>query len=231
MTSNITNWPVLHKLKPQIVNKIKFCSIFGESGNEVLLVTEDDRVLAFGTNRYGCLGLGHNREVSEPQEVNELCFRQVVDIAYGYKHVIALTANGDIYSWGNNSFGQLGNGTTIENYRPILSGKRIVRICCGANYTLVLSQSGEVFSWGRNNYGQIGIASNHNQLTPTKVPGFNGQLISAISAGSAHSLALTESGQVYGWGNNAFGQLGKKSINNRLSNLKYLLFSTVYKLT
>ena len=207
--SNITNWSVLHKLKPQVVNKIKFCSIFGDSGNEVLLVTDDDRVLAFGANRYGCLGLGHNQEVSEPQVIDELCFKQVVDIAYGYKHVVVLTGQGDIYSWGNNSFGQLGNGTTIENFRPHLSGKRIQKICCGANYTLVLSQSGEVFAWGRNNYGQIGTASNNNQLTPIKVNGFDGQRVASISAGSAHSLALTESGQVYGWGNNAFGQLGK----------------------
>ncbi|XP_054155257.1 RCC1 and BTB domain-containing protein 1-like [Oppia nitens] len=206
--ANVTNWCVLHRLKPQMVNKIKLCSIFGETSNEVLMITEDDRCWAFGTNRYGCLGLDHNRETPEPQMVNELCHKQVMDIAYGYKHVLALTANGDLYSWGNNTFGQLGNGTNIECFHPTLTGKRIVRISCGANYSQVLTQSGEVFSWGRNNYGQIGNGTHANQMVPIKVPGFDGQKISNVSCGSAHSLALTESGQVYGWGNNAFGQLG-----------------------
>jgi RCC1 and BTB domain-containing protein len=226
--ANITNWFVLHKLKPQFVTKIKFICIFGETGNEVLIVTEEDKVYSFGNNKNGCLGLGHKNEIQEPTIVEELCNKQIVNIAYGFRHCIALSKSGDLYAWGNNSYGQLGNGTTIDNCRPSLSGKRIVDICCGANYCLVLNSSGEVYAFGRNNYGQIGIATNNNQLTPIKVLGFDNKKVVIISCGSSHSLVLTESGEVFGWGNNAFGQLGIGNNLHQSSPIKVNLKNNVF---
>ena len=60
---NINNWIVLHKLRPNFIVNIKLVCIFGESGNEVIIVTKDDNVFAFGNNKYGCLGLGHNNPI------------------------------------------------------------------------------------------------------------------------------------------------------------------------
>lgn len=116
--ANITNWTVLHKLKSQFVANIKFVCIFGETGNEVLITTKDDNVFAFGNNKNGCLGLGNDTSIQKPTKVVELCGKQIINITYGYSHVLAITKSGDIYSWGYNDFGQLGNGTTINNNKP-----------------------------------------------------------------------------------------------------------------
>ena len=82
---------------------IKFFCVFGDNENDVIFVTNDDKVYAFGDNKYGCLGLGHNNRVNEPNIVNELCGQQIVDISYGWYYVIALTKYGKCYSWGCNS--------------------------------------------------------------------------------------------------------------------------------
>jgi RCC1 and BTB domain-containing protein len=76
--SNINNWVVLHKLRQSFISNIKFVCIFGENGNEVLIVSKDDNVFAFGPNKYGCLGLGHNNPIQEPTRVEELCYKEIV---------------------------------------------------------------------------------------------------------------------------------------------------------
>ena len=69
------------------------------------------------------------------------------------------------------------------------------------DHTIVLTNSGEVYSWGWNNWGQIGIGSDENVVSvPQQLNGFNGEKVKAISCGSYHSLALTESGHVFSWG-------------------------------
>jgi RCC1 and BTB domain-containing protein len=90
-----------------------------------------------------------------------------------------------------------------------LSDKNIIDICCGHNFSVVLTSNGEVYAWGENRNGQIGNGSKElYQLIPSKVNGFNDEKVVMISCGSLHSMALTESGLVFSWGNNSSGQLG-----------------------
>ncbi|XP_054155256.1 RCC1 and BTB domain-containing protein 1-like [Oppia nitens] len=210
---NINNWVVLHKLRPNFVATIKLVCIFGESGNEVIIVTKDDNVFAFGYNKYGCLGLGHNNPIQEPTRLEELCYKEIASIAYCGYYVIAFTANGDIYSWGYNNNGELGIGTTVNSNRPNLIdglvGKRIVDISCGYDHSLALTATGDVYSWGDNSYGQLGNGNNFDiQSVPHKVKGFDSQEVIQISCGYYHSMAITKAGHVYGWGYNSEGELG-----------------------
>lgn len=206
--TNITNWYILHRLKPQFLSRIQSFIVFGECGTEVLLITKDNAVFGFGLNKFGCLGLGHKDEIFEPTEIIELRSKQVISLVHGIKHVLALTATGEIFSWGDNNYGQLGNMNTFESLRPILVGKHIAAVQCGSNHTLALTKTGQVFAWGRNNYGQIGIGNNTNQLIPTKITDLEPNYVTMIACGSSHSLALTSDGNLYAWGNNSFGQLG-----------------------
>jgi alpha-tubulin suppressor-like RCC1 family protein len=90
----------------------------------------------------------------------------------------------------------------------LLSGLSITVIKCGAYHSMALTLSGEVYTWGSNYLGQIGCGDNNNKSVPTKVKGLNENKIKMISCGFNHSMALTESGCVYSWGYNEFGQLG-----------------------
>ena len=195
-------------MKPQFLSRIQSFIVFGENGTEVVLITKDDTVCSFGLNKFGCLGLGHKEEVLEPTEIVELRSKKVITLVHGAKHVIALTFNGEIFSWGDNNYGQLGNMNTFESLRPTLVGKHIESVQCGANHTLALTKSGQVFAWGRNNYGQIGIGNNTNQMIPTKVTELEPNYIVSIACGSSHSLALSSNQEIFSWGNNSFGQLG-----------------------
>lgn len=181
----------------------------GQTGSDVLLITNDNRMFAFGKNENGCLGLGHKNDVSdEPQEINELTGKEIIGLAHGLKHVVALTINGEIYTWGDNNYGQLGTMNMFESSTPRLVGEQIISVQCGANHTLALTESGQIFAWGRNNYGQIGLGTNTNQMVPSKVIKLEPHFMTAIACGHNFSMALTSKGELFTWGNNSFGQLG-----------------------
>lgn len=150
---SIANWYTLHKLKPQFLAQLKNFTIFGDNGSEALLLTNDNRMFAFGRNANGILGVGHKDPLlDEPEEVTVLSGKSVIGVYYGFKHVVALTEEGELFAWGDNSWGQLGVMNTFECLRPRLVGKQIIAVQCGANHTLALAQTGQVFAWGRNNY-------------------------------------------------------------------------------
>ncbi|HEY6437935.1 MAG TPA: hypothetical protein VIY47_15200, partial [Ignavibacteriaceae bacterium] len=117
------------------------------------------------------------------------------------------------FCWGWNEWGLLGIGSRDQSYHKpklneYLNNEFVVDISCGAVHSLVLTNCGEVYAWGENLCGPIGNGCNDNQSIPIKVKGFNNERVVMISCGSIHSMALTECGHVYSWGNNGCGQLG-----------------------
>jgi alpha-tubulin suppressor-like RCC1 family protein len=186
-------------------------------GSNALIVTENDEVFSIGTNNNGLIGFNHKNAINEPFIVNELCYKKVIGFANGVKHIIAITEKNEIYIWGYNYFRQLGNGTNDNCFVPQSLEKfideRIIDICCGDFYSMVLSESGKVYAWGSNTFGQIGNESSEKfQSKPLKNNKLDEHRIIAISCGRYHSLALTENGRVYSWGDNRFGQLGFSNI-------------------
>lgn len=128
-------------------------------------------------------------------------------MAIGAEHVLARGDDGSVWSWGNNNFGQLGQGDL--NLRPTptqISGlNNILRVYTGAYSSYAVTESGELYSWGRNHHGQLGINSVTHQNTPQLVslPGE----VEDLSIGTSHVLAIV-SGNLYAWGADGFGQLG-----------------------
>jgi len=125
-------------------------------------------------------------------------------IAAGIAHTCAITPEGGVQCWGNNDFGQLGNGTnTSSNIRvDVVGAQGGTTIVAGGNHTCILS-GGDVWCWGQNSKGQLGDGTRTNRNVPVKV------LSNAvdITAGLDYTCAVMTYGQVMCWGNNDQGQL------------------------
>jgi alpha-tubulin suppressor-like RCC1 family protein len=223
MSEMINKFNVLNDLSDDFKQNIELFYIFGDYDKEnnkwtekrnVLIVTKNDEVYAFGGNTNGILGLGHNNCVTEPTNVNELCDKNIVEFKSGWTHCMARTYYGKIYSFGMNFWGHLGIGKKDNDFHKPelinhLNEMKIVDMCCGGIHSLVLTNLGEVYAWGNNVLGQIGVEGCENvQLVPIKVIGFNSERVVMISCGIDYSLALTECGHVFRWGYNDCGQLG-----------------------
>jgi alpha-tubulin suppressor-like RCC1 family protein len=227
----LKKFKVLNELKEDFLNEIKLLYVFKE--NDVLIVTNDDKVFAFGDNNRGVLGFGHEQEVNELTINEHLSHKQIIDFKNSYRHVIARTINKKVYCWGCNKYGVLGNGKNdFDFYKPesnqYLSDKQIIDICCGSELSLVLTNSGEVYAWGKNSYGQVGngrSGPNKLQLIPMIVSGFNDEKVIQISCGKWHSMALTESGRVFSWGSNKSGQLGHNNSDKVVNKPSIVLLS------
>lgn len=214
-TADINKWLIFIILDPEFISSVKIACVFGSSGNEAIVVTAQDDVFAFGSNCSGCLGLGDSHGNLEPRKVETLCKKRIKSFAYGSgPHVLAITENGELYSWGHNGYCQLGNGNTNQGLLPgqILSDlayRKVVDIACGSHHSMALTNEGEVFAWGQNNCGQVGSGTTTNQPVPRKVvAGIGTRRCIAISCGQTSSMAVLDSGEVYGWGYNGNGQLG-----------------------
>jgi alpha-tubulin suppressor-like RCC1 family protein len=136
-------------------------------------------------------------------------------VAAGAAHTLALKPDGSVLSYGSNSNGQLGDGTTQNHTTPTsIAGLTGVRaIAAGRAHSLALKSDGTVVAWGSNATGQLGDGTTTQRLTPVGVSGLTA--VTAIAAGDDHSLAVKADGSVWVWGANASGQLGDNSTSAR----------------
>ena len=141
----------------------------------------------------------------------------VIQISTGSYNSWALTENGQVYSWGNNNYGELGLGDMIKRYIPTLVLKMpndIIQISAGHSHSLALNIHNKVYSWGDNLNGQLGLGHNINELIPRLVSKMPKNIVQ-ILAGGFHTLALTNDGYIYSFGSNGEGQLGLGDNNNK----------------
>jgi alpha-tubulin suppressor-like RCC1 family protein len=185
-------------------------------GNHSLAVTESGKVFACGDNTYG--QLGDSKLVISPAWV-EVSFKdpitglspEIVSVAAGADHNLALDEGGGVWVWGRNNYGQLGKGTrTKADGTPselnLGVGVFAESVAAGFSHSLILTTDGEVLGFGRNNSGQTGqSATSSVVLVPTLISGLSG--IRLISAGTDSSFAIAESGQLHSWGYNPYGEL------------------------
>jgi alpha-tubulin suppressor-like RCC1 family protein len=146
----------------------------------------------------------------------------VIAISAGNYHSLGLDGYGNVYSFGDNYYGQLGHGNTTNRLEPqriagIIENKKIIAISAGNWHSLGLDNAGNVYSWGYNSSGQLGHGNTTNRLVPTKIENIIGyKKIIEISAGSMHNLVLDDGGNVYSWGYNYYGNLGHGDTTTRL---------------
>ncbi|XP_030056341.1 RCC1 and BTB domain-containing protein 2 isoform X3 [Microcaecilia unicolor] len=212
---DVGKWPIFALCSEEERKSVRQAYIFGSSGNEVLYVTENDEVFVLGTNCSGCLGTGDIQSIIEPRRLETLCGKQLTCVSFGNgPHIVVITTEGEVYSWGHNAYCQLGNGTTNPGLLPCLVttnlvNKQATAVACGSHHSMVLTSDGEVYSWGYNNSGQVGSGSTANQPVPRRVTScLNKKYVISIACGQLSSTAVTDKGEVYVWGYSGNGQLG-----------------------
>jgi alpha-tubulin suppressor-like RCC1 family protein len=195
--------------------------------NHSLALCSDGTMVAWGSNQSGQLGTFNtgasisNVPVSVYQS-GTLSGKTVVAIAAGGSHSLALCSDGTLAAWGDDSSGQLGNGSSPGNDIPILvdrSGvlatKSVVAIAAGYLHSLALCSDGTLAAWGGNTVGQLGIgttgAGSTSPVLTSMSGGLAGRFVTAIRSSTYHNLALTSVGTLASWGSNSSGQLGNAS--------------------
>jgi alpha-tubulin suppressor-like RCC1 family protein len=133
--------------------------------------------------------------------------KEIVQVAAGNDHSLALSSDGFVYCWGSNTYGQLGDDTTTQRTVPVavnggITSKVIVKISAAGNSSFALASDGSVFSWGYGGNYQLGNGSTGVVKTPTNLSryGLDGIFITMISAGGYLCVALSNDGRVFTWG-------------------------------
>ncbi|PKI66121.1 hypothetical protein CRG98_013479 [Punica granatum] len=182
-------------------------------------------VCSWGRGEDGQLGLGDAEDRSTPTRLSALDDLGIVSIICGADHTAAYSeSRAELYSWGWGDFGRLGHGNSSDVFTPqpikALQGLRIKQIACGDSHCLAVTMDGEVQSWGRNQNGQLGLGTTEDSLLPQKMHAFQGMRIKMVAAGAEHTAAVTEDGELYGWGWGRYGNLGLGDRNDRLFPVK-----------
>ncbi|KAJ8906880.1 hypothetical protein NDN08_003364 [Rhodosorus marinus] len=182
-------------------------------GGHTCVVLLDHRLFVFGYSQYGQVGLGDRVDVNAPSQVKIMKdaheVHDVVQVACGRYHTIALTASGDVYTWGGGKNGRLGHGDEKIRTLPakvVALTSPVKFIACGYHSSIAITEQG-VYSWGWGAHGQLGHGDSNDRLSPQKMKSINDNIV-FVTCGDRHGFALTAEGEVYGWGSNEFGQLG-----------------------
>lgn len=178
-------------------------------------VTSLGRALSWGNGLQGNLGIGSTSNSNVPVAVSLPAGVSLQAVRSGYNYGLGLTTDGRVVAWGQNNFGQLGDGTTTQRTTPVFTnltmlaaGETITDIAAMSDHNLALTSTGRIIAWGNNQFGQLGDASTTQRTTPVFVALPAGTTVSAIGVGWDHSLAVTSTGGGLAWGNDSHGQLG-----------------------
>jgi len=208
---------------PMAVKGLRSAATVAAGGYHSMALLKDGTVVAWGFNKYGQLGNATSgNETAVPRPVEMLS--QVIAISAGTFSSLALLANGTVMAWGEDLYGDLGDGSTASSNVPVpvcavgaappcsesrgnvLSG--VTAVSAGSFHSLALLANGTVVAWGENNDGELGDGTATTTGVDVPVAVQDLKSVAAISAGGNHNLALLTDGTVKAWGLNNDGQLG-----------------------
>jgi alpha-tubulin suppressor-like RCC1 family protein len=190
-------------------------------------LTSAGKIFAWGDNTDGKLGDDTTTNRNTPTNITSRFGLREDEIVQsisgsGLFHSVALTNQSRVFTFGSNTNGQLGNGSSsttisktpidITSIFSLSAGETILELNTGWRHSIIRTSLGRIMSWGRNSDGQLGNGNTTNQFTPINIDDQfvlqNGETIKSISLGYNHSFAITSVGRLFGWGINSSNQLG-----------------------
>jgi len=202
----------------------------GGFGGTSFAIQPDGSLWAWGNNERGLVGDGTFSWLDEEPNVwiNNTRYtpvrimEDVIAVSAGDSHAMAIREDNSLWAWGENRWGQLGNGTTASWREPVASPIRImedvVSVSVGGAHTMAIRSDGSLWAWGANMSGQLGngtvteVEMDEDTwepiFEPISSPIWIMDNVVATSAGASHTMAIRTDGTLWAWGSNTFGQLG-----------------------
>lgn len=186
------------------------------SHNHAAFVTQSGEVFTCGDNSSFCCGHSDtNRPIFKPRLVEALKDVSCKQVATGVSFTMFLTTEGQVYTCGTNTQGQLGHGDALDRSTPklvegLVTVGPVVQIAAGPSYSLAVTSDGTVYSYGSGTNFCLGHGEQHSELSPRPLQWFRrkGIHVVRVSAGDEHVVALDSNGYVYTWGKGYCGALG-----------------------
>jgi alpha-tubulin suppressor-like RCC1 family protein len=194
---------------------------------------EDGTVWCWGDNSYGQLGDGTDLGTSSSPVLVSALGVTAVAVALGTSHTCARKGDGSLWCWGDNSQGQLGDGTLVARSSPVLAsalGATAVAVALGTSHTCARKGDGSLWCWGDNSQGQLGDGTTAEKGSPVKLPveaALLGTTAVEVAAGVFHTCARKADGSLWCWGRNAYGQLGDGTLLDRASPVQVAALGTM----
>ncbi|XP_063909178.1 serine/threonine-protein kinase Nek8 isoform X2 [Zophobas morio] len=178
-----------------------------------IFLNKEGIVFSCGDGQGGCLGHGDWNSLQTPKIIDSLGNVNITQIRCGDEHVVALSTDGKVFTWGSSKNGQLGQGHTQYRCMPLaiklLNLTKIKNIFCGDNESVLLTHTGQVLVSGCNDHLKLGVPEQGKITLFTPIP--LKEKIKFVSVGPNHTMMLTENGTIIALGRNSEGQLGKRN--------------------
>lgn len=219
----INNWIELDE--GEIVQSIELGYLYST------LITSENRLFTWGENVAGQLGDGTTTSRLTPHDITDNFNlhnqESIKTVSTGFLNTLVLTSENRIFSWGANTHGSVGDGTTTSRSLPVditdkftlYNGEFIFSVSSGAEVASCITNKGNLFVWGKNNDSELGDGTKTNRLLPYyNNSSFNldtEEVITDIFWGFKHSIVITSDDVIYIWGKNTNGQLGTGNLTSQ----------------
>ena len=225
-------------LPVQIKSGTKFAKISAGYGHS-LAIDSNNLLWAWGCNMDGQLGDGTTTHRNSPVQIKAKMFILIItitttefaQISAGFSHSLAIDKNGNLWAWGCNGQGRLGDGTTTYRNSPvqIKFGTTFKEVSAGNSHSLAIDSNNLLWAWGYNSNGRLGDGTTTQRNSPVQIKASNGTVtqFKQIGAGEDHSLAIDMNGNLWAWGINNQGRLGDGTTTNRLSPVRIIHYQPV----
>ena len=224
--NNWNNWFLDGVALPGETDTILYAHDAGDYTVEIA-IGGNDEIWSVGGNVHG--QLGDSSFINSLPLIESINLQDIVDTEAGQFSGIAMDNAGSVYTWGNNDFGQLGNGNfTTQSYAYQTNITTAADIAAGDDHVAACLTDGTVQAWGKNTFGQLGHGNLSTINFPLTIATLNN--IIEVEAGANHTLALRNDGTVWAWGDNQFGQLGDSTTTDRLAPVQVYGLTNVVKI-
>ncbi|MGG7507196.1 putative Ig domain-containing protein [Plantibacter sp. YIM 135249] len=184
------------------------------AGYASIILFEDGTASAFGLGRDGSLGNGSTEDSDVPVAVSIPEGRRFTSIASGFVHTIAIDQDGALWAWGRNSLGELGIGGTWGSIQPLPvpvlapEGVRFVEVAATTQASYAVTDTGDVWAWGSNGDGQLGLGEGAPSAVRVPMQVALPAPVTSLGITVEHAVASLDTGALYAWGENTYGELG-----------------------